>query len=64
VLKKFYGCTEEEFRKMTLYMIFRLLENGEKIMKGKKESILSAEEKRRILEMAKQRGIKLPKRGL
>ena len=49
---------------MTLYMIFRLLENGERIMKGKKESVLSAEEKRRIIEMAKQRGIKLPKKGL
>jgi len=60
---------------MTLFEVFRLLEDGEKLIKaetGKGGSSgeripnmpLSTSEKRKLIAQAKLRGIKLPRKGL
>lgn len=51
---------------MTLYRVFHLLDDGAKIAKmeagEKPKEELSVDEKRRLIQMAKKRGIKPPKR--
>lgn len=54
---------------MTLHEIFELMEDGERLIKaegGEKspQGSISTAEKKRLIEMAKQKGIKLPGKGL
>lgn len=59
-LKRFYRCSKDEFKKMTLHETFKLLEDGEKLAKaesGEKmpEGAETKEQKiRRLRAMAKK----------
>lgn len=69
-LKRFYGCSKAEFKKMTLHEVFQLLEGGEKLAKmesGEKTpetKTINVAEKKRLIAAAKAKNIKLPRRGL
>ena len=67
-LKRFYRCSKAEFGDMTLHEIFQLMEDGEKLINiesGEKKpgSALSIEEKKNLIKRAKEKGIKLPRKG-
>ena len=71
-LKGFYGCSKDEFKKMSLHEVFSLLEDGKRLIKAETgkgistedTSSLSTVDKKRLIEMAKERNIELPKKGL
>jgi len=67
-LKRFYRCSKAEFKDMTLHEVFQLMEDGEKLINiesGEKKpgSTLSIEDKKNLIKRAKERRIKLPRKG-
>ena len=67
-LKRFYRCSKAEFKDMTLYEIFQLIEDGERLINiesGEKKSgsMLSTEQKKKLIKKARQARIKLPRKG-
>ncbi len=69
-LKRFYRCSKAEYKAMTLYELFELLEDGAKLVKaeggekGTGEKNPSRPTREELANAAKRRKIKLPRKGL
>ena len=67
-LKRFYRCSKAEFKKMTLYEVFQLLEDGGELAKmesGEKKQTTETQEGKikRLRDMAKRRKATLIREG-